>query len=220
MSSATFAVGGGLLVYILLLWGIARWGEGEASRRGVVFSPDSWWACWVYALTFAINHTAWSYFGTVGAALRHGVAYTSIYIGPAVLVIFGHSLLNKIISVTKRQKATSVADFIACRYGKRQWVAFAVTLVLLPAMLLYIGIQLYATGVALTYLSHCLDQQAPSFQTIDVFRNDSEITREEICWSAAIAIAMALFSVLFGVRRINSSGRHGGLMLAMAFESL
>jgi Na+/proline symporter len=219
MSSAAIEAGGSLLVYTLLLWRIALWGEGVTSRRGVV-SPDSWWACSVYALTFAIYHTAWAYFGTAGAALRHGVTYMGIYIGPAVLVIFGHSLLNKIISVTKRQKATSVADFIACRYGKAQLVALAVTLVLLPTMLLYIAIQLNATGVAFTYLSHCLDQQhEASCKLIDRFRRGPEITNEEVLWSAAIAFAMAVFSGLFGVRRINSSARHGGLMLAMAFES-
>ncbi len=210
MSSAAIAAGAWLLIYYLFLWVIALWGEGAASRKGVVFSPGSWWACSVYALTFGIYHTAWAYFGTAGAALRHGVTHLSVYIGPAVLVIFGHSLLNKIILVTKHQKATSVADFIACRYGKSQWVAFAVTLVLLPAMLMYIGIQLNATGVAFTYLSHCPEHQQDavlnSCSTIAGFPEVPGINGEKILWSAAIALAMAVFSGLFGVRRINSSG--------------
>jgi Na+/proline symporter len=56
--------------YLLLLFGVASWGDRRAvAGRSVIGNA------WVYALSMAVYCTAWTYFGSVGRAASSGVRF-------------------------------------------------------------------------------------------------------------------------------------------------
>lgn len=193
--------------YVAVLFLIAWWGDRRA-ERGLPDNPGSWMAGIAYCLTLAVYNTAWSFYGSVGRAATSGLDFLPIYIGPALVLIFGQGLLRKVITLAKAHNATSIADFIAIRYGKNQGVAALVTLTALIAVLPYIALQLKAVAFSFDVLT------APGrgAGAADLpFWQDTAF---------AVAIAMAVFGIIFGVRHIHASEHHRGLMLAIAFESL
>ena len=77
----------------------------------------------IYPLSLAVYCTSWTFFGSVGLATRTSIEFLAIYVGPILLVAFCTPLLRRMIQLAKSQNITSVADFIAARYGKSQAVA-------------------------------------------------------------------------------------------------
>ena len=53
----------------------------------------------------------------------------AIYLGPIAMTALGYRLVLRIIRLAKAQNITSIADFIAARYGKHQGVAALVALI-------------------------------------------------------------------------------------------
>lgn len=186
------------LAYIALLFMVAHWGD----------KPRSWanrasYHPLVYALSLAIYCTSWTYYGMIGSANTDGWAFFPILLGPMLLFLFGLPMVEKLVSVSKQQNITSVADFIASRYGKRQRLALFVTLIAALATIPYIALQLKAVGssfVALTSSSSAL----------------AEFSINEM----AAALIMAVFAMLFGTRHIEVTEYRNGMILAIAFESL
>src|SRR5438477_11774148 len=83
----------------------------------------------IYPLSLAIYCTSWTFFGSVGFASREGWGFLAIYIGPMLMLALGYPLLLRIVRLAKSQNITSIADFIAARYGKHQAVAAAVAVI-------------------------------------------------------------------------------------------
>jgi len=106
--------------YLLLLFAVAYWADRRAQQgRSVIANP------WVYALSLAVYCTAWTYFGSVGRAASGGVWFLPIYLGPTLVMVLGWIVLRKMIRIAKTYRITSIADFIASRYGKvRCWQAW------------------------------------------------------------------------------------------------
>lgn len=193
--------------YLAVLFAIAWWGEKSTARRHA--RRDSiWYGAVVYALTLAIYNTSWSFYGSVGRAAASGWDFLPIYIGPTLVLVFGQPVLAKVITIAKAQNISSISEFIAARYGKSQAVAALVTFAALVGVLPYIALQLKAVGASFDILT-AADQD--HFGTAGPFWRDS---------SFAVAAAMAVFTIVFGVRHINAGEHHRGLMLAIAFESL
>src|SRR5471030_2150498 len=64
-------------------------------------------------------------------------------------------LLLRIVRLAKTQNITSIADFIAARYGKGQAVAATVALITIVGTIPYIALQLKAVSSSLsTILAH------------------------------------------------------------------
>src|SRR6185295_14572581 len=103
---------------------------------------------------------------------------------------------------------TSIADFIAARYGKGQAVAATVALIAIVGTVPYIALQLKAVSGSLeTILAHITetpDVTRPLLGDIALF----------------VALSMATFAVLFGTRHIDATEHQAGLMLAIAAESI
>src|ERR1700732_3315563 len=76
----------------------------------------------IYPLSLAIYCTSWTFFGSVGVAARTGFDFLTIYIGPVLMLALGWPLIVRIARLAKAQNITSIADFIAARYGKSQAV--------------------------------------------------------------------------------------------------
>ncbi|WP_417360234.1 NahK/ErcS family hybrid sensor histidine kinase/response regulator [Gallaecimonas pentaromativorans] len=182
------------LAYVLLLFGIAYWGD-RARRK---FNPPS--RKLIYAFSLAVYCSSWTFLGTVGQAYHSIWSFLPVYLGPVLLLAFGYPMIKKLIRVCHAQRITSVADFLAARYGKSQILAVTVTLIAILASLPYIALQLKAMVMGFELLA------------------DTRLPRTAI--AAAVALALVLFASLFGTRKLDATEHHPGLMLAMAFESV
>src|SRR5712672_2270952 len=160
----------------------------------------------IYPLSLAIYCTSWTFFGSVGFASRTSVDFLAIYVGPILLIAFCTPLLRRVIKLAKSQNITSIADFIAARYGKSQAVAATVALIAIIGSVPYIALQLKAVASSLeTILSE--DQ---AFSAMPIVGD----------MALVVTLAMAVFAVLFGTRQTDATEHQHGLMLAVATESI
>src|SRR2546429_2705329 len=190
------------LGYIGLLFVVASYGD-RARRSG----RESRWR-FIYPLSLAIYCTSWTFFGSVGLASRTGFDFLTIYIGPMLLIGLCSPLIVRIVRLAKAQNITSIADFIAARYGKAQTVAATVALIAIIGTIPYIALQLKAVSASLTTI---LAQAGPAHEAMQPVLGDIALY---------VAIAMAIFAVLFGTRHIDAPEHQAGLMLAIATESM
>src|SRR5690242_724043 len=191
------------LAYIGLLFLIASY--GDRTRRG---ARGGRMRVLIYPLSLAIYCTSWTFFGSVGSASRSGYEFLTIYIGPVLMVGLFSPLIVRIVRLAKAQNTTSIADFIAARYGKAQAVAATVALIAIIGTIPYIALQLKAVSASLeTILAHI----RPGGGAPPPFLGDIALFA---------ALAMAIFAVLFGTRHIDATEHQDGLMLAIAAESL
>lgn len=189
--------------YLLMLFAVAYIGDKRAEAgRSIIASP------WVYALSIAVYCTAWTYFGSVGRAASAGVWFLPIYLGPMLAMILAWVVVRKMIRIAKTYRITSIADFVASRYGKSPLLAGLVTLITVVGIVPYIALQLkaIASGYAVLTLPLGETLQAPA-----QWWEDSTLY---------MALALAGFIILFGTRHLDSSERHEGMVAAIAFESV
>jgi Na+/proline symporter/signal transduction histidine kinase len=160
----------------------------------------------IYPLSLAIYCTSWTFFGSVGFATRTSVDFLAIYIGPILMIAVGTPLLRRVIQLAKSQNITSIADFIAARYGKSQAVAATVAAIAIVGSVPYIALQLKAVASSLaTILS-----EDEAFASMPLIGDMALI----------VTLAMAAFAVLFGTRQTDATEHQHGLMLAIATESI
>src|SRR5450631_1553686 len=112
------------LGYIGLLFVVASYGDrarrlDRKTRSGLL----------IYPLSLAIYCTSWTFFGSVGLASRTGYDFLTIYIGPMLMIGLGWPMIMRVVRLAKTHNITSIADFIAARYGKNQTVATTVALI-------------------------------------------------------------------------------------------
>ena len=190
------------LAYIGFLFLVASYGD---RRHELVRGSRA--RLLIYPLSLAIYCTSWTFFGSVGLASRAGFDFLAIYIGPVLVVGFAYPLIIRIVRLAKGQNITSIADFIAARYGKSQTVAATVALIAIVGMIPYIALQLKAVsssvGTILATGSIVSVAAPPLVGDIALF----------------VALLMAAFAVLFGTRHIDATEHQDGLMLAIATES-
>src|SRR3569623_2783885 len=138
------------LGYIGLLFLVASYGD-RVRRLG----RDSRARLLIYPLSLASYCTSWTFFGSVGSASRSGYEFLTIYIGPVLMLALFAPLIIRIVRLAKAQNITSIADFIAARYGKGQAVAATVALLAIIGTIPYIALQLKAVSSSLeTNLAH------------------------------------------------------------------
>ena len=189
------------LAYIGLLFLVASYGDRMRVAR------DASSRLLIYPLSLAIYCTSWTFFGSVGLASRAGFDFLAIYIGPLMMVGLAFPLIVRIVRLAKGQNITSIADFIAARYGKSQAVAATVALIAIVGMIPYIALQLKAVSAS---VSTILAEAAPG-GAVQPLLGDVALF---------VALAMATFAVLFGTRHIDATEHQDGLMLAIATESI
>src|SRR5882757_6160918 len=197
------------LAYIGLLFLVASYGDqSRGLSRGKETGRNSRLRPLIYPLSLAIYCTSWTFFGSVGSASRTGYEFLTIYIGPVLMIGLFSPLLLRIVRLAKTQNITSIADFIAARYGKGQAVAATVALIAIVGTVPYIALQLKAVSSSLeTILAHIapgIDVTRPLLGDIALF----------------VALSMATFAVLFVTRHIDATEHQDGLMLAIATESI
>ncbi|MFM9269554.1 NahK/ErcS family hybrid sensor histidine kinase/response regulator [Halomonas elongata] len=188
------------LLYVAVLFAIAWRGDRLARARGATRRRPI-----VYSLALAIYCTSWTFHGAVGQAATSGWSFASIFVGPILTLLLFWPVLAKMIRVAKHQNVTSIADFIASRYGKTQSLAAFASLVALIGTLPYIVLQLKAVSTSFSVLT-----------------SEADITRTPLFGDTAfyVALVMAAFAILFGTRHTDATEHHEGLIHAVAFESL
>jgi signal transduction histidine kinase len=202
MLSAPLVVGASF-AYLLLLFAVAAHGDARA-RQGRSIIGNAW----VYALSMAVYCTAWTYFGSVGRAASAGVWFLPIYLGPTLAMALAWLVLRKMIRIAKAYGITSIADFIASRYGKSPLLAGTVTLITVVGIVPYIALQLkaVASGYALLTTPLGTPVAAPG-----AWWRDSTFY---------FALALAGFTMIFGARHQGGAEKHEGMVAAIAFESV
>ena len=190
--------------YLLLLFAVASYGDRRSRRTG----PATGGRPVVYALSLAIYCTSWTYFGGVGLAADRGLEFAAIYIGPLLVFTLGMPMLRRITALAKAEKITSVADFIAARYGKNSTVAGIVALISLMGAIPYIALQLKAVSNS---VSAMVDPTDYGLGSGNLYFVDLPLI---------VTLVLALFAAMFGTRHTDATEHQDGLILAISMESL
>jgi len=192
--------------YLGVLFAIAYYGDKRAvAGRSIIANP------YIYALSLAVYCTTWTFYGSVGRAASSGIGFLPIYLGPTLVVALWWYVMRKIIRISKTYRITSIADFVASRYGKSQLLGGLVTVIAVLGVIPYISLQLKAISSSFTILLHYPDIVMPAKTVARPFFQDSALY---------IAMTLAAFTILFGTRHLDATERHEGLVAAIAFESL
>lgn len=195
MSNIVVVIAG--LVWLGLLFGAAIWAERRPGLLG------RHWPI-VYSLSLAVYCTSWTFYGTVTQAQRSGWPIPPTFIGTILLYVLGFGFLRHLQRIAREQNSTSIADLIATRLGKNSGLAATVTFVAVLGIVPYIALQLKAVAGSFGMLTRASDLSPSPWQDSALY----------------VALAMALFAMLFGTRRASAIEHNRGLVLAMAVESL
>jgi len=193
------------LLYIGILFAIAYYGDKQADAgRSIISNP------YVYALSLAVYCTDWTFYGSVGRAASAGLEFLPIYLGPTIVAALWLIILRKIIRISKTHRITSIADFIASRYGKSTQMGGLVTIIAVIGIVPYISLQLEAVWTSINILWSAPNVVMP--QHLDTsFIDDTAFY---------VAVLLAIFAILFGTRHLDATEHHEGLVAAIAFESV
>ncbi|EPL14928.1 PAS domain-containing hybrid sensor histidine kinase/response regulator [Pseudomonas sp. CF161] len=199
MSLSSGLIAAVALAYMAIMFAIAFYGD----RRSAPLPPRV--RAWVYSLSLAVYCTSWTFFGAVGQAAEQLWSFLPIYLGPILLLVLAPWVLQKMVLISKQENITSIADFIAARYGKSQSLAVVVALICLVGVLPYIALQLKGIVLGVNLLIGA--------------GADAMGTRAQDT-ALIVSLILALFTIVFGTRNLDATEHHRGMVLAIAFESL
>ncbi|MFS8138393.1 MAG: sodium:solute symporter family transporter, partial [Thermomonas sp.] len=169
--------------YIGILFAIAYYADRRADQgRSLIANP------YFYSLSLAVYATAWTFYGSVGRAASDGVGFMPIYIGPTLMIVLWWFIVRKMIRITKLNRITSLADFVASRYGKSAALAGLVTIIAVVGILPYISLQLKAISSSVQILVQYPDLIMP-------LRAGAAPVLQEPALSAALLLAF--FAIIF-----------------------
>ncbi|MFZ5584452.1 MAG: PAS domain S-box protein [Thermodesulfobacteriota bacterium] len=187
-------------LYMGLLFMLALWTERQsAAGRNRVANPL------IYSLSLAVYCTTWTYYGSVGLAASSGLVFLTVYLGPSLVAIFWWTLLRKLVRLKTAHHITSIADFISVRYEKSEGLAALVTILALVGNMPYVALQLKAI-----YSTFGLITSAEGAAAAWVGSHVGPL----------VVGLMILFTIVFGVRRLDPTERHQGMVMAVAAESM
>jgi Na+/proline symporter/signal transduction histidine kinase/CheY-like chemotaxis protein len=183
------------LLYLAVLYSVGLLGRRLTGRHPL--------APWVFSFALAIYCTSWAFYGVTAQAAVNGWWIPPTYIGSLLLFWFAFGLISRIAIVCRRLRITSVADFIATRYGHSRLLAVITTLIVLMAVIPYIALQLQAVSTSINALVGS-SADGPWYQDTGLY----------------VSLWLAVFAMLFVGRSAKAHQPNPGLMTAIAFESL
>ncbi len=185
-------------VYVGLLFLIALSVErGKGWIKRIANSPV------VYSLALAVYCTSWTYYGSVGSAANSGMLFLTVYLGPTLAIGLWWFVARKLVRIKTTHRITSIADFISARYGKSQGLAAIATALALVGTTPYIALQLKAV--------------TSTFALITI-PDSSGLIQGNV--GPIVVVLMTIFTIVIGVRRLDPTERHEGVMTALAVESV
>ena len=185
-------------LYMGLLFSIAIWVERRTAAGRAVASNGI-----IYALSLAVYCTAWTFYGSVGSAAARGPLFLTIYIGPTLGIALWWIVLRRLVRLKRLHHITSIADFISVRYGKSHAVAAIVTVMVIFGIVPYVALQIKAV-ISTFFLITGAGGEADGIHYSHL----------------AMIGALALFTIIFGIRHLDPTERHPGMVSALATESL
>jgi len=185
--------------YLFVLFGIAYFVERKY-KQGKNLTDNAL----IYTLALAIYCTAWTFYGNVGMAATSGYLFIGVYIGPTLFFVFWWGVLRKLIRIRNEYNITSIADFISARYGKSSAVAAIASTIALVGIVPYLSLQLKA--IFTSYVVVTTESGVATGATAHV----------ELIVLAAIII----FIIAFGLRRLDQTERHPGMVMVVAIQSI
>ena len=188
-----------VLVYMGLLFAIAWFGDKQRIARD---HPK--FKAIIYSLSLAVYCTSWTFYGAVGSAASTGWGVLPIYLGPVLMMLLGFDVLRRIAITSRDQRITSIADFIAYRYGRSHTIAVLVTCAAIIGVVPYIALQLKGITTGIDVISRATGNATVLPELLPLY----------------LALALSVFAMVFGTRNLDASEHHRGLMWAIAFESL
>jgi Na+/proline symporter/CheY-like chemotaxis protein/anti-sigma regulatory factor (Ser/Thr protein kinase) len=192
------------LAYLGALFAVASYYDRGSKRRQGKPRPL------VYALSLGVYCTSWTFYGSVGLSAKTGFDFLPVYIGPMLMFALGWPVIQHIVDLAKRQNITSIADFIAARYGKNQALGAAVSAIAVLGIVPYISLQLKAAANSLTTLLYIAGSHPAGVLDAPVLGD----------LALVVAIAMAVFTMLFGTRHVDTTEHQDGVIAAIALESV
>jgi Na+/proline symporter/GAF domain-containing protein len=196
----SLAVVGVILAYVALLFLVALWVERRATRANRLVNSAI-----VYALSFAVYCTTWTFYGSVGSAATSGMLFVAIYLGPTIMALFWWRALRKLVHLKNTHHISSIADFIAARYNKSQLLAALATTIALVGVAPYIALQLRAMTSTFDLLTTSVDATASGLGA---------------AVEPLVVGLMIVFTIVFGARRLDPTARHRGIIMAVALQSV
>src|SRR4029450_490333 len=113
--------------------------------------------------------------------------------------------------ISRENRITSIADFIASRYGKSAALAGFVTVIAVVGIVPYIALQLKAVSGSFLLLANAPEVGRPAaVGAVPLFADTAFYA----------ALALAGVGILFGARHLDAAERHEGMVAAIAFESI
>lgn len=186
-----------LAAYICCLFLLARWAERRAELgHGVTNNP------YVYSLALATYCTSWTFYGSVGKALDSGLLFLTIYIGPTIAAALWWLILRKLVRIKSRFHITSIADILAARYGKSHRIGALATVVAFIGSVPYVALQLKSVITTFTLLAG--NGGANSLLGI----------------GPLVVVLMIFYTIMLGVRRMDPTDRHPGMVATIAVEAV
>ncbi|XLS30860.1 ATP-binding protein [Flavobacteriaceae bacterium M23B6Z8] len=187
-----------IVIYLVLLFVIAFKAEKNAKSKWVN-SP------YIYVFALGVYCTAWTYYGSIGIASKSGMRFLAIYLGPVIAIPLWIVVLRKIIRISKRQKISSIADFISFRYGNSRPLGALVAITCLLGVIPYIALQLKAVS-----------------ETFEIITQNVNSGSQELLYDSTLYISLliAIFVAFFGTRSSDASEHKEGIMTVVALESV
>jgi PAS domain S-box-containing protein len=185
--------------YLLLLFGIGYLGERkfDALRaRGL----DRY----VYVFSAGVYCTSWTFYGCIGNAAQTGPSFLALFIGPSVFALSWWTVLRKLVRFCRTHNVTSVPDLLSVRYGGTPWLGALATLFLVIGSVPYISLQLRA--VAISYDTIAGSPGGGVAAAVDPM--------------LLVALFLAAFALFFGGRYLDFTRPQGGVLTAVATESV
>jgi signal transduction histidine kinase/Na+/proline symporter len=185
------------LALIALLFAVAALVEARSAQGRGLVSPRARHV--VYTLGLGVYCSSWTFYGSVGSVVREGWTYLPIYLAPCLVLVLAPGFLQRLGDAVAEERAATISDFIAARFGHDPGMARLVTLTALAAIVPYVALQLRSIGIAIALLS-------------------GEAVAVPVM--VAAAMVLGLFAILFGARRYEVAGRTEGMLFSIALESV
>lgn len=185
------------VAYVGLLFLLARY--AERTRRGRALASNGM----VYGLSLGVYCTTWTVFGSVGKAANEGMLWLTIYLGPACGLMIAGPLWRRLVRLKHRHRLTSLADYVSARYGKSRAIAAFITAALVVGIVPYLALQLKAVTASFTMAAGLEAGSAATWYL-----------------SPVIIALMIIFTIVFGIRKLDPSERHPGMLFSLAIESI
>jgi len=187
-----------ITAYLLLLFGVGFLGERKFDRF-----RERGWDRYIYVFAAGVYCTSWTFYGCIGNAAQSGVSFLGLFLGPSVFAFGWWFFLRKLVRVCKERNVTSVPDYLSVRYGRHSWIGPLATILLVVGIVPYISLQLRAVSISFDLVA---GPAAGITRLVDPM--------------LLVSFFLGGFALVFGSRYQDFTKRQGGLLTAVALESI